>query len=113
MSACVFCDIVEGIAPAEVVAEWASAAAIVPLNPVVSGHVLVIPRHHVRDAVDDPHTTAVVMGHVAEIAEPPCNIITSVGREATQSVFHLHVHVVPRAEGDGLALPWTGQTHGL
>jgi len=40
----------------------------------------------------------------------PCNVITSVGREATQSVFHLHVHVVPRREGDGLALPWTPNT---
>jgi histidine triad (HIT) family protein len=39
----------------------------------------------------------------------PCNIITSVGAEATQTVFHLHLHVVPRRFGDGLALPWTGQ----
>ncbi len=37
----------------------------------------------------------------------PCNLITSAGREATQTVFHLHIHVVPRRDGDGLALPWT------
>ena len=40
---------------------------------------------------------------------PAANLITSKGREATQSVFHLHVHVVPRAAGDGLPLPWTPQ----
>jgi hypothetical protein len=38
-----------------------------------------------------------------------CNLITSVGADATQSVRHLHIHVVPRREGDGLMLPWSGQ----
>jgi diadenosine tetraphosphate (Ap4A) HIT family hydrolase len=37
------------------------------------------------------------------------NFITSAGRDATQTVFHLHIHIVPRHAGDGLALPWTGQ----
>lgn len=83
--------------------------AIVPLNPVTEGHVLVIPRWHVVDAVQEPQVTADVMRCAAELAERPCNIITSSGGEATQSVFHLHVHVVPRREGDGLALPWTDQ----
>jgi histidine triad (HIT) family protein len=37
----------------------------------------------------------------------PCNLITSKGREATQTVFHMHLHLVPRAENDGLLLPWS------
>lgn len=107
MSACVFCDIEAGDLPATIVREWPRALAIVPLNPVTEGHVLVIPRQHVRDATSDPHVTAVTMGCAAELATAPCNIITSAGVEATQSVFHLHVHVVPRRPGDGLHLPWT------
>jgi histidine triad (HIT) family protein len=50
--------------------------------------------------------TAAVMRRAAELATPPCNIITSAGTEATQTVFHLHVHIVPREAGDGLELPW-------
>jgi histidine triad (HIT) family protein len=107
---CVFCEIVEGRAPATFVSQWPDAVAIIPLGPVVGGHTLVIPRKHVADFVADPHTTAVTMQRAAELARDlglaPANLITSAGREATQSVFHLHVHIVPRAEDDGLALPW-------
>lgn len=101
-----FCDIVQGKAPATIVHRWADAMAIVPLGPVVDGHLIVIPVQHVRDAAEDPSVTAEVMRRAAEIVPYPANIITSLGREATQSVFHLHAHIVPRAENDGLALPW-------
>lgn len=111
---CVFCEIVAGRSPATVVAEWADAIAITPLNPVTDGHVLVIPRKHVADATEKPMLTGAVASlaalHAAGVG--PCNIITSVGAEATQSVFHLHVHVVPRRKGDGLPLPWTPQQNG-
>lgn len=103
---CIFCDIVEGEAPATVLRKWADAIAIVPLDPVVDGHVLVIPNRHVADAASDPDISAVTMRRAAEIVLRPANIITSLGGVATQSVFHLHLHIVPRAAGDGLALPW-------
>jgi len=108
--ACVFCAIVAGEAPATVIREWPDAIAIVPLRPVAPGHVLVIPRTHVADATVDPDVTAVTMRRAAELAVPPCNLITSAGRPATQTVFHLHIHVVPRRVGDGLALPWSVRT---
>ena len=101
-----FCQIIDGEAPATIVRRWSDAVAIVPLGPVTPWHLLVIPTVHVRDALADPSVTAAVFRAAAEIAPHPCNLITNVGREATQSVFHLHVHIVPRAEGDGLALPW-------
>lgn len=117
MSACVFCEIVHGRAPAEVILRWPDAVAIRPLSPVVDGHLLVIPRVHVDDALDDPVVTAVAMHRAAQLGgqygmkQPGMglNFITSVGAAATQSVFHLHIHVVPRLEGDGLMLPWTGE----
>jgi histidine triad (HIT) family protein len=104
---CVFCAIVAGRAPATVVHRWPDAIAIVPHGPVVEGHLLVIPTAHVRDALEDPAVTADAIRRVAEIASRPCNLIANVGRAATQSVWHLHWHVVPRRLGDGLVLPWS------
>jgi histidine triad (HIT) family protein len=87
-----------------------------PLNPVTPGHLLVIPVRHVMDAAEDPDLTGRVFAAAARIAresggDPSCNLITSVGGAATQSVYHLHAHVVPRRHGDGLRLPWTQQPH--
>ncbi len=108
---CVFCRIIAGNEPATIVRRWRSAVAIVPLEPVVAGHLLVIPRRHVRDFTVDPMVSAVAMHCAAELATPDANLITSAGTAATQTVAHLHLHIVPRRPGDGLALPWTGGTH--
>ena len=111
-SPCVFCEIVAGRSPATIVREWHNALAFVPLNPVVEGHTLVIPKRHVPDFATFERmatASAEAMYAAAELArdmDRPMNLITSKGREATQSVFHLHLHLVPRAENDGLALPW-------
>lgn len=107
MTDCVFCRIVNGQAPSTQVREWPDAVAIVPHRPVVDGHVLVIPKRHVADFTEDPDVTAAVMRRASGIGEYPMNLITSAGSAATQTVFHLHVHLVPRRDGDGLALPWT------
>lgn len=105
---CPFCEIIAGRAPAKIVEEWPEAIAILPLNPVVEGHILVIPREHVTDFVADPRVSAATMLCAAELVAGmgSYNLITSKGRPATQSVFHLHLHLVPRQENDGLALPW-------
>jgi histidine triad (HIT) family protein len=109
---CAFCAVVTGSAAAVVVRTWADAVAIVPRRGgVAEGHLLVLSRRHVPDAGTDPATTAAVLRCAAELmAElPAANLITSKGAAATQTVFHLHVHVVPRAAGDGLKLPWSRQ----
>lgn len=107
MNDCVFCEKVrEG-------SVWSTANPYVltfaPLNPVVEGHRLFIPRRHVPNAASDPWLTGVVMQQAAAFAArlPAFNLITSTGAAAIQSVFHLCVHVVPRTEDDGLHLPWT------
>lgn len=108
---CSFCAIVAGELPSERVCEWPEAIAIVPLNPVVPGHVLVIPRAHVTDASVDPLVTGMAAARAADLASlspEHFNLITSAGEHATQTVPHLHWHLVPRRAGDGLALPWTG-----
>jgi histidine triad (HIT) family protein len=89
-----------------------NVAVFEPLNPVTPGHLLAVPHRHVQDAVQEPHVTAYVMEHAARLIGNfgiSANIITSVGAAASQTVHHLHAHIVPRREGDGLHLPWTGQ----
>lgn len=106
---CPFCDIIAGHSPATVVREWDDVIAIAPLNPVVEGHTLVIPKTHVDDFTYAPYIAARTTEKASILAlkmSGPMNLITSKGREATQSVWHLHLHLVPRAENDGLALPW-------
>lgn len=113
MSECVFCNIVAGVAPATILKEWTDTIAIVPLNPVTVGHALVLPKLHVPQASHDPIVTGVTFARAAQLALGasvwPYNLITSAGKGATQTVFHLHVHLVPRRKGDGLMLPWTDQ----
>jgi histidine triad (HIT) family protein len=110
MEDCVFCKIGKHEAPATYVREWDDAVAIRPRGGGVNdSHVLVIPKYHVEDAGQLPSITGMTMARAAEIMGeyPAANIITSKGVAATQSVFHLHVHVISRTEGDGLLLPWS------
>ncbi|GAB3214293.1 RapZ C-terminal domain-containing protein [Marinactinospora thermotolerans] len=106
---CPFCRIVAGTAPAVVVRRWDDVIAIRPRSGGVHpGHVLVIPHAHVADAGVDPAITALTMAAAADMVaeQPAANVITSKGEAASQTVHHLHAHIVPRVEGDGLALPW-------
>lgn len=109
MNGCPFCQIVAGRTAAALVREWPAAIAIVPLNPVAPGHTLVLPRRHIRDFTDPAPDVAATMVAASELARDlggSMNLITSRGVEATQTVFHLHLHLVPRRAGDGLPLPW-------
>lgn len=92
--------------------EFDDCFVFTPLNPVVEGHLLVTPKEHVADFTENPYITSRVM-HVASIVASQkggeYNLITSKGKSATQSVFHLHVHLVPRKPEDRLLLPWSNQ----
>lgn len=107
MNTCPFCDYA---GPSPILADYGDVIVFKPLDPIVEGHLLVVPKDHVRDASGN----CGLAGRVFQLAALEAghryvswNLITSAGREATQTVFHLHVHIVPRREGDGLALPWS------
>jgi histidine triad (HIT) family protein len=110
MGDCPFC---KRIAAGEYDRRGPVAVTFEPQNPVTPGHRLVVPVVHAADALVNPVITGAAMEYAAEIASAygvgSCNLITSVGAPATQTVRHLHIHIVPRREGDGLALPWTDQ----
>lgn len=112
---CDFCAIARGEAPAEVVCEGEDWIAFFPLEPATPGHTLIIPRAHVHDLwAADPSVAAALIkaaihvGQAIEGALKPSglNLITSAGEAAEQTVAHLHLHLVPRWEGDGFGPIW-------
>lgn len=90
-----------------------SIVVIEPPNPVTDGHLLVIHRIHSVDASTGPDQASALMAHAAKYVAKrglQANLIASIGPDAggdDQTVQHLHLHIVPRRPGDGLALPWT------
>lgn len=114
MSACIFCAIVAGDAPAHRVYEDQTTLAFLDIMPFTRGHTLVIPKAHSDDVWDvDEDTAAAVMrsGHrVAALlretlAPDGMNLLQATRAVAFQTVFHLHLHVIPRWEGDTMAVP--------
>lgn len=115
MSTCPFCR--SNWNNLDIIERWmgGSVAVINPLNPVTEGHVLVIHCDHDESAATSKFASrraSLLMAVAADYVNVnglQANIITSIGPDATQTVMHTHVHVVPRRTNDGLKLPWTEQ----
>lgn len=120
-SDCPFCEIASRDDPdAREVYRDNETVAFFPIEPATLGHTLVIPRRHVVDIWElgdelGCRLTMVTLraAHAIRQAMQPhgLNIIQSNGTAATQTVFHLHVHVVPRWEGDGIGRIWPPETN--
>jgi histidine triad (HIT) family protein len=112
---CIFCKIVAGELPATIVDEDERTIAFMDIAPATRGHALVIPRAHSVDLLsvdrEDLGAVALAAQRLAARAKERLgadgvNLLNSCGRAAWQTVFHFHVHVIPRYEGDPLKLPW-------
>ena len=109
-----FCAIAAGEAPATVVVEDERTIAFMDILPATDGHLLVIPRAHYEDVlvIDDAdldatmHTARAMARRVKDrLGADGVNLLNSCGRAAWQTVFHFHVHVIPRYDDDPLRLP--------
>lgn len=110
---CVFCAIVAGEAPAIRVYEDDDYLAILDIRPFTRGHTLVIPKQHTVDLTDTPPDIVAGMARIgqriakatrnSELEADGNNIAINDGKAAFQSVFHIHLHVVPRRNGDKLS----------
>jgi histidine triad (HIT) family protein len=116
MADCLFCRIVAGELPSARILEDDRVIAIMDIFPATRGHALVIPRAHAADirAVDAVDLAAVaataqrLAGRAYErLGADGVTVMQSNGAAAWQTVFHYHVHVIPRYKGDPLELPWT------
>ncbi len=114
---CIFCRIVAGELPATRVDEDERTIAFMDINPVTRGHLLVVPRAHSTDLTDiAPEDLAATMQAVQLVAgramrglgADGVNVVNNCGAAAGQTVFHFHVHVVPRSAGDGFHVPLGG-----
>ncbi|HEX2103325.1 MAG TPA: HIT domain-containing protein [Solirubrobacteraceae bacterium] len=112
---CIFCKIVAGELPGTIVAEDERTVAFMDISPATRGHALVVPRRHAADLgeVDDDDLAACAAAarRLAQRARDALgadgvNLMNSWGRSAWQTVFHFHVHVIPRYADDPLQLPW-------
>lgn len=112
---CLFCRIVAGELPAEMVGADERTVAFMDINPATRGHLLVVPRVHAVDLLEiDPEDLSAVVRHGQLLARRArdvlgadgINLINSCGRAAWQTVFHFHLHVIPRYAEDPLRLPW-------
>jgi histidine triad (HIT) family protein len=111
---CIFCAIVAGDAPATIVDDDEHTVAFMDIHPWTRGHALVIPRNHHKNLYeisDDDlgHTMRAAKRLAVKVRDKlgadGVNILNSAERAAWQTVFHFHVHVIPRYEDDPLQLP--------
>lgn len=111
---CIFCKIVAGELPAARIAEDERTLAFMDINPWTRGHALVIPKAHATDlgeiGADDLAAVAamakrIALRHKEVLGAEGVNLLNAFGAAAWQTVFHFHLHVIPRYEGDGMQLP--------
>jgi histidine triad (HIT) family protein len=112
---CIFCKVIAGEIPGEIVDSDDRTVTVMDINPATRGHVVVIPREHSEDllAVSEEDLAATmnavrrITSRMQETIEPDgFNMLNNMGRVAWQSIFHFHVHVIPRYRDDPLQLPW-------
>jgi histidine triad (HIT) family protein len=112
---CLFCGIVAGSIPSETIDSDERTVAFMDINPATAGHALVVPREHSADLLEigDEDLTAVTLAAQRlskrmkdVLGADGINLINACGAAAWQTVFHFHIHVVPRYEDDPLKLPW-------
>ena len=109
MPTCIFCDIIAGDRPAEVVFESDDTIGFLDHRPLFPGHVLLLPRQHCTtlpdlpaDRVGDLFTQVQLLCRTVQSAMDAQGTFVAINNKVSQSVPHLHVHIVPRSKGDGL-----------
>ncbi len=112
---CIFCKILRGEIPCFKIYEDDGVLAFLDVRPLAPGHALVIPKHHARDILETPDdwtgkafaAAGLVARAVQKTLSPEgISVVQANGPGAQQSVFHLHVHVIPRSADDGITMNW-------
>ena len=117
---CIFCKIISGEIPCEKVYEDVDTFAFLDMKPVNPGHTLIVPKEHYANIYEVPDQLISKMmsdvkklGHALKdaLGVENANIIMNNGKEAGQTVFHAHMHFIPRHDGDGHKDLWHGRPY--
>lgn len=112
---CIFCKIANGEIPSATIYENSDVRVILDVAPASRGHALIIPKEHFKDLFDiDAVTAGKIFSMATEVARAMksvlhcdgMNIVQNNGAAAGQTVFHFHLHLIPRYEGDGVNIGW-------
>lgn len=112
---CIFCKIAGGMIEAATLYEDEAFRVILDLSPATKGHALIIPKEHFANVFEMPEDTAgrafILAKRIAEKLTDALqcdgfNIVQNNGAAAGQTVFHFHMHLIPRYEGDGAGITW-------
>lgn len=112
---CIFCKIVAGEIPAQIVEQDEHTLTFMDIAPATRGHALVIPKRHATDLLEIETDELAAVAAAAKrqaararerLGADGVNLLNSCGKAAWQTVFHFHMHVIPRYLGDPLKLPW-------
>ena len=115
---CIFCRIIAGELPAQIIDQDERTVTFMDINPATRGHALVIPRQHAKNLLEvgqeDLQAVALAVQALAarmseRLGADGVNVLNSCGAAAWQTVFHFHIHVIPRYHDDPLSLPWIPQ----
>ena len=108
MADCIFCMIAEGKIPSAKVYETETVLAFRDINPQAPVHILVIPKQHIASAIEIDEDNCAVVGHIyaviakvaKELGFDSYRVVSNCGEQAGQTVFHVHMHLIPRYHGD-------------
>ena len=115
MEDCIFCKIANGVFGSATVYEDEDFRAVLDIAPAARGHVLILPKKHMADLLEiDPDTASKALLVASKIANAQkkalgcdgINLLQNTGEAAGQSVFHLHIHLIPRYNNDAVNIPW-------
>lgn len=118
---CIFCKIATGAIPCHRVFESGDALAFLDIGPLAPGHTLLIPKNHYASVLDaPPQAVAMLTSHIPTLANAilaatgaaGLNVLQNTGASAGQVVDHLHIHLIPRTDGDRLGFRWNAGKYG-
>ena len=117
---CIFCTLTNKITPDTTMYDDDDFRAILDNAPAAKGHILIIPKRHVENLLTiEPDMAAKALGIASKLANAlvktlgcdGVNMLQNTGEAAGQTVMHLHIHLIPRYENDGIVIPWEKLTY--
>lgn len=120
LDSCIFCKITAGEIPSNTIYEDDTFQAILDIAPAAKGHTILLVKQHTPNLFETedsilskalPVAKKIAVGLKKALGCDGVNILQNNGTSAGQSVFHLHIHIIPRYEKDGLVIPWNTKTY--